>query len=104
MPDVDDDDSSSKPIKKEKKSKRKRDEEGFPLELLEAAKKGGDEARAQLLEQMVDDYYKLDYEDKVRSLISLVTSMTTRLTVSDDRLEIYQLDSITPKSLPLPST
>lgn len=52
--------------KKDKKGKRKRDEEGFPTELLEAAQEGGDEARKELLEQMVDEYYKLDYEDKVR--------------------------------------
>lgn len=48
-----------------KKSKRKRDTEGFPSELLEAAKLGGDLERKALLEQMVDEYYKLDYEDKV---------------------------------------
>ena len=41
--------------KKDKKGKRKRDEEGFPTELLEAAQEGGDEARKELLEQMVDE-------------------------------------------------
>lgn len=81
--------STSKKVKKEKKSKRKRDEEGFPIELLEAAKKGGDEARAQLLEKMVDEYYKLDYEDKVSlsspSIIgdALAESMWTRSILSD---------------------
>lgn len=69
--------TSAAPAKKEKKSKRKR-EEGFPLELLEAAKKGGGEARAELLEKMVDEYYKLDYEDKVRLLsVFLISSSQT---------------------------
>lgn len=70
--------STSKKPKKEKKVKRKREEEGFPLELLEAAKLGGDEARAELLEKMVDDYYKLDYEDKVREIIALLLHFTLR--------------------------
>lgn len=54
--------------KKDKKrdKKRKRDEEGFPTELLEAASRGGDEERKQLLDRMVDDYYAIDYEDKVK--------------------------------------
>lgn len=52
---------------KDKKGKRKRDnEEGFPLELLEAAKNGGGAERKALLDSMVEDYYNLDYEDKVR--------------------------------------
>ncbi|GAA5980268.1 hypothetical protein JCM11641_005524 [Rhodosporidiobolus odoratus] len=52
--------------KKDKKGKKaKRDEEGFPTELLEAAKAGGDAERQQLLDRMVDEYYALDYEDKV---------------------------------------
>lgn len=64
------------PKKKEKKSKRKRDAEGFPTELLEAAKAGGGAERKALLEQMVDEYYKLDYEDKVSFLTRshLITS------------------------------
>ncbi|GAA5887517.1 hypothetical protein JCM6882_001437 [Rhodosporidiobolus microsporus] len=59
----------SKKAKKDKSGdggkKRKRDEEGFPTELLEAAKAGGDAEREQLLDRMVDEYYALDYEDKV---------------------------------------
>ncbi|BGP12777.1 hypothetical protein JCM10213_007291 [Rhodosporidiobolus nylandii] len=52
--------------KKDKKGKKpKRDEEGFPTELLEAAQAGGDAERQQLLDRMVDEYYALDYEDKV---------------------------------------
>ncbi|GAA6001833.1 hypothetical protein JCM10207_002341 [Rhodosporidiobolus poonsookiae] len=53
---------------KGKAKKAKRDDEGFPTELLERAKAGGDAERAQLLERMVDDYYALDYEDKVGDL------------------------------------
>lgn len=67
--DVDDDNVvETKQGKKDKKrdKKRKRDEEGFPTELLEAARAGGDEERKQLLDRMVDDYYGLEYEDKVR--------------------------------------
>lgn len=59
---------SKKDRKKEKKDKkRKRDEEGFPTELFEAAKQGSDEERKQLLDKMVDDYYGIEYEDKVCS-------------------------------------
>ncbi|KAM0753786.1 Krr1-domain-containing protein [Meredithblackwellia eburnea MCA 4105] len=65
---VDEEDESSKKKKKKEKGKRKRDEEGFPEELLEAAKAGGDEARKQLLESLMDDYYGLDYEDKIGDL------------------------------------
>lgn len=45
--------------------KRKRDNEGFPTELLEAARTGGDAERKAYLDSMVDEYYNLDYEDKV---------------------------------------
>ncbi|GAA5832203.1 hypothetical protein JCM11251_004278 [Rhodosporidiobolus azoricus] len=61
--------NKSKKSKKDKKDgsskKRKRDEEGLPTELLEAARAGGDAERAQLLDRMVDEYYSLDYEDRV---------------------------------------
>lgn len=56
----------AKKAKKSKKSKRGADEEdGLPTELLETVKaKGGSEA-AQLADKLVDEYYALDYEDKV---------------------------------------
>ncbi|GAA6032748.1 hypothetical protein JCM8097_000772 [Rhodosporidiobolus ruineniae] len=71
LPDIgEEDEDEATPIgkkgKKDKKGKKpKRDEEGFPTELLEAAKAGGDAERQQLLDRMVDEYYALDYEDKV---------------------------------------
>ncbi|GAA5887721.1 hypothetical protein JCM5296_004469 [Sporobolomyces johnsonii] len=56
----------SKKSKKEKRKKgAKRDEEGFPTELLEKAKEGGDEERQKMLDRMVDEYYGIEYEDKV---------------------------------------
>ncbi|GAA5949086.1 hypothetical protein JCM21900_004854 [Sporobolomyces salmonicolor] len=56
----------SKKSKKEKRKKGvKRDEEGFPTELLEKAKEGGDEERQKMLDRMVDEYYGIEYEDKV---------------------------------------
>jgi len=51
-----------------KKQQKAAKTEGFPSELLERAKQGADDARKQLLDQMVDDYYALDYEDKVGDL------------------------------------
>ncbi|GAA5850066.1 hypothetical protein JCM8547_001001 [Rhodosporidiobolus lusitaniae] len=72
--DADEEDEPAPTGKKSKKDKKgksaassssKRDEEGFPTELLEAAKAGGDAERTQLLDRMVDEYYALDYEDQV---------------------------------------
>lgn len=51
--------------KRVKGKKSKREAEGFPVELMEAARQGGGEERRLLLEKMVDDYYNLDYHDKV---------------------------------------
>jgi protein KRI1 len=72
LPSLSDDEeapSSSKKSKKEKKEKKgkksKRDEEGFPTDLLEAAKAGGDADRQALLDKMVDEYYNLDHEDVI---------------------------------------
>lgn len=57
---------SKRQARREARKKRKgRDEEGLPVELLEAARQGGDEARKRVVDAMVDDYYALDYEDKV---------------------------------------
>lgn len=67
------------------KGKRKRDEEGFPTALLEAAKNGGDAERKALLESMVDEYYGLDYEDKVRALFWVSTVQRLILGSSDRR-------------------
>lgn len=85
--------------KKDKKGKRKRDDEGFPTALMEAAQRGGDKERAALLESMVDDYYGLDYEDKVgRPSCSHWIEL-----ILLNRLESCRLDSSTPKSPPPPS-
>ncbi|GAA6059080.1 hypothetical protein JCM10212_002051 [Sporobolomyces blumeae] len=68
--DASDEDESSKK-KKSKKDKRKKkeqgkkDEEGFPVELMEQAKQTGDEASKKMLERLEDEYYGIDYEDKV---------------------------------------
>ncbi|KAI5475361.1 KRR1 interacting protein 1 [Pseudohyphozyma bogoriensis] len=51
--------------KKDKKGKRKRDEEGFPSELMEAAKRTGNAQQQAELEKLEDEYYGLDHEDKV---------------------------------------
>ncbi|SCV68517.1 BQ2448_638 [Microbotryum intermedium] len=57
---------SKRQARRDARKKRKgRDEEGLPVELLEAARQGGDEARKRVVDAMVDDYYALDYEDKV---------------------------------------
>ncbi|SCZ90494.1 BZ3500_MvSof-1268-A1-R1_Chr1-3g02023 [Microbotryum saponariae] len=57
---------SKRQARREARKKRKgRDDEGLPVELLEAARQSGDEARKRVVDAMVDDYYALDYEDKV---------------------------------------
>lgn len=57
--------------KKDKKGKRKdkgkAKEEGISSELVqEALRKGGDDAK-EVVDDLMDEYYNLDYEDKVRS-------------------------------------
>jgi protein KRI1 len=61
---------SSKKSKKDKKKKKeqsssKKDEEGFPTALLEKAKETGDEESKKMLERLEDEYYGIEYEDKV---------------------------------------
>ncbi|GAA5908312.1 KRI1 family protein [Sporobolomyces salmoneus] len=61
---------SSKKSKKDKKKKKepsssKRDEEGFPSALLEKAKAAGDHESKKMLERLEDEYYGIEYEDKV---------------------------------------
>ncbi|GAA5980013.1 hypothetical protein JCM10908_001498 [Rhodotorula pacifica] len=80
LPADDDDDEGmlappSKKAKKEKKSSKKgkrdngnNDEDGLPTDLLETVKAQGDSEAAQLADKLVDEYYALDYEDKVGDL------------------------------------
>ncbi|GAA5994099.1 hypothetical protein JCM5350_008093 [Sporobolomyces pararoseus] len=61
---------SSKKSKKDKKKKKeqsssKKDEEGFPTALMEKAKEAGDEESKKMLERLEDEYYGIEYEDKV---------------------------------------
>ncbi|GAA5870321.1 hypothetical protein JCM16303_001963 [Sporobolomyces ruberrimus] len=61
---------STKKSKKEKRKKKeqsssKKDDEGFPTALMEKAKEGGDEERRKMLEKLEDEYYGIEYEDKV---------------------------------------
>ncbi|KWU43653.1 Krr1-domain-containing protein, partial [Rhodotorula sp. JG-1b] len=59
----------SKKAKKDKKGKKGKrgdgDDDGLPTELIETVKAQGDSEAAQLADKLVDEYYALDYEDKV---------------------------------------
>ncbi|BGP44834.1 Kinetochore protein Spc24 [Rhodotorula kratochvilovae] len=68
--DAEAEEASSKKSKKERKKdkKGKRDEEGLPTELLETVKASGDADKAEMVDRLVDEYYALDYEDKVGDL------------------------------------
>lgn len=70
--DVDGDEApklSKKERKQAKKDKKaKRDDEGLPTELVEAVKSTGDADKVQAVDRLVDEYYSLDYEDKVGDL------------------------------------
>lgn len=55
----------AKKEKKSKKGKKREDEEGLPADLLDSVKAQGDSEAAQLADKLVDEYYALDYEDKV---------------------------------------
>ncbi|GAA5866742.1 hypothetical protein JCM3774_001978 [Rhodotorula dairenensis] len=66
---------SSKKSKKDKKGKKGKrgdgaavDDDGLPTELLETVKAQGDEEAARLADKLVDEYYALDYEDKIGDL------------------------------------
>ncbi|KAK4055204.1 Kinetochore protein Spc24 [Microbotryomycetes sp. JL201] len=50
---------------KRKDKKRKRDEEGFPAELMSAAREQADDDQRQMLDKLEDEYYGIDYEDKI---------------------------------------
>ncbi|BGP21708.1 KRR1 interacting protein 1 [Rhodotorula toruloides] len=57
-----------KKSKKDKKGKRKgekRDEDGLPTELIETVKASGDSTKAEEADRILDEYYALDYEDKI---------------------------------------
>ncbi|GAA5922995.1 KRI1 family protein [Sporobolomyces koalae] len=58
---------SKKERKKQKKlaQANKKDEEGFPTALMAQAKQGGDEEQQKMLERLEDEYYGIEYEDKI---------------------------------------
>ncbi|BGO92911.1 hypothetical protein NBRC10512_006073 [Rhodotorula toruloides] len=60
------------PRKKNKKDKKgkgkkgeKRDEDGLPTNLIETVKASGDSTKAEEADRIIDEYYALDYEDKI---------------------------------------
>jgi len=93
--------NGKKNSKKDKKKKKeqggaRKDEEGFPVALMEKAKAGGDEESKKMLERLEEEYYGIEYEDKVSfyyfSSLVLLCHLTESFE-SDVRSEESRLDS-----------